>query len=453
MREYIHGSFRDPDSYIFKSKDGLFRKVLPAGMDDYDSLMSSGLYKSLIEHKYLVSHEEISRDDTGITIRPEKIPFISYPYEWCFSQLKDAALLTLKIQNIAMAHGMSLKDASAYNVQFSHGSPIFIDTMSFEKLNSELPWVAYRQFCQHFLAPLALMALTDIRLNKLMAIHIDGIPLDMTSKLLPFKSRLSIGHFLHIHLHAKLHNLTNISVNSAKNEKSFSLKKMQALISHLESLIKKLSLGKVRTEWAEYYSSTNYSNSATEHKSKIISSWLDEMRPLSLVDLGSNDGSYTKLASRRKIFSIAADVDPLTIENCYTTCKLQNDQYIMPLLLDLTNPSASIGWHNKERDSFFSRIKADCTMALALIHHITIANNVPLDLAVQFFSTLSQHLIIEFVPKSDSMVQKMLNSRKDVFQDWHVENFEHCFSKNFIIRDKKFIPESDRVLYWMEKIH
>ena len=199
-------SFRDPGGFLFVEGGVLYRQVNSVYKDDYDLLLRSGLYKTLTDAGLLVSHEEVSTDppDPRIAykiIRPEPIPFISYPYEWCFSQLKDAALATLEIQRQALAHGLSLKDASAYNVQFLDGKPVLIDTLSFEKLRLK-PWVAYRQFCQHFLGPLLLMGLKDSRLGQLSRIFLDGVPLDLTSRLLPRRTRLRPGILMHIHLHA-----------------------------------------------------------------------------------------------------------------------------------------------------------------------------------------------------------------------------------------------------------
>ena len=208
----VKSSFRDPSGFVFWSKENIFRQVNQPYRQDYDFLMSSGLYDTLVEKELLISHQEVDqfpRDQLSFykIIKPERIAFISYPYEWCFSQLKDASLLTLHIQKTALEFGMSLKDCSAYNVQFRYGKPVFIDTLSFERYKEGDPWKAYRQFCQHFLAPLALMSHIDLRLNQLSRVFVDGIPLDLTSNLLPFKTRFSLALFVHIHLHAKSHDV------------------------------------------------------------------------------------------------------------------------------------------------------------------------------------------------------------------------------------------------------
>ena len=207
-REIIAGSFRDPSGFLFYKNNILYRQVNTTYRENYNFFIESGLYQSLVDSKLLVPHIEektdvICGDGVYKILKPEVVPFVSYPYEWCFSQLKDAALTTLKIQKIALDFGMSLKDSSAYNIQFVRGKPVFIDTLSFEKYQEGSPWVAYKQFCQHFLAPLALMSFLDVRLNQLLKVFIDGVPIDMASTLLPVKTKLKFSLFSHIHLHAK----------------------------------------------------------------------------------------------------------------------------------------------------------------------------------------------------------------------------------------------------------
>src|ERR1051326_2629765 len=200
------GSFRDPSGFVFRRENTLFRQVQIGYREEYDLLMASGLYQALVDAGLLIAHTE-EDVNSSLTegayrvLRPEPIPFISYPYEWCFSQLYDAALATLQIQKEALRFGMSLKDASAYNIQFRAGKPVMIDTLSFERYKEGRPWPAYRQFCQHFLAPLALMSRTDIRLRQMLRTNIDGIPLDLASRLLPRSTWLQAGLLTHIHLH------------------------------------------------------------------------------------------------------------------------------------------------------------------------------------------------------------------------------------------------------------
>ena len=277
----LSSSFRDRSGFVFFRDGFIYRQVNTIYEEDYDHLMKSGLYEALTTAGLLIPHEEFDiefpRPDLAYKIiRPELIPFISYPYEWCFSQLKDAALTTLRLQKISLDFGMSLKDCSAYNIQFSRGKPVFIDTLSFEKYRKDEPWVAYRQFCQHFLAPLALMNYKDIRLNQLLRIYIDGVPLDLTSLLLPFHTRLMFPLLSHIHLHARSQKRFAGRTIDTKRYKVSRLSFM-GIIDSLESSIRKQKWQARGTEWAEYYRDTNYSPDAFAHKKQIISEFMDRL--------------------------------------------------------------------------------------------------------------------------------------------------------------------------------
>lgn len=399
-------------------------------------------------------HTENQDADQPIIIKPDEIPYISYPYEWCFSQLKDAALLTLKIQKLALTHNMSLKDASAFNIQFHNGKPIFIDTLSFEDFTSG-PWVAYKQFCQHFLAPLSLMIYKDRRFNKMMANHIDGLPLDLTSKLLPWKSYMNLGILLHIHLHAKYQikhsNYNGLSTNS---KPSISKEKMIAMISQIESTIKKLEWGGENTEWRDYYSNTNYQPDAMKQKKEIVKKYLKTIQPSpqKILDLGANNGEFSHLAAKPKCYVVSQDIDDSAVEANYLHCKNSGITNVLPLIQDLTNPAPAIGWEHNERMSLLERCNADACLALALIHHLAISNNLPLTKIASFFSKATNYLIIEFVPKSDSQVRHLLKTRDDIFPNYNQEQFEHSFGEYFTIFSKDTIGNSDRTMYLMKRI-
>ena len=452
----VEGSFRDPSGFLFSQDGTLYRQINKAYQEDFDVLIKSGLAKKLIKEKLLIPHREVSLEkaqtkDAYKVIKPTLIPFVSYPYEWSFSQLKDAALLTLKIQKIALGHGMSLKDASAYNVQFLEGRPILIDTLSFERFQ-EKPWIAYKQFCQHFLAPLALMAHTDIRLSQLLRVHIDGVPLDLASKLLPAKTKLNLQLLLNIHLHAKSQNYFADKPQSSSIEKQAKLSKARSIrvINGLENLIKSLEWKPKGTEWGDYYGSTNYSKKSFEHKKKIVERFLKKVKPKTAWDLGANTGEFSRIASDRKIQTTSFDIDPAAVEINYLQVKEQEEKYLLPLVLDLTNPSPAIGWENKEREPLVERGPADMILPLALIHHLAISNNLPLEMIAKFFKKICRFMIIEFVPKEDSQVQKLLATRKDIFPNYNQESFEKEFKKEFKIIEKEDIKGSKRTLYLME---
>lgn len=419
--------------------------------------MGSGLYEQLEKIGRLVTHQEsdippFNLDASFKVIQPELIPFISYPYEWSFSQLKEAALATLSIQKRALKVGMSLKDASAYNIQFHLGKALLIDSLSFEFYKEGQPWVAYKQFCQHFLAPLALMAKRDIRLSQLLRVYIDGIPLDLASDLLPSSTKLNAGLMMHIHLHAKAQiKYADENVEEQKQKKEISKQALLSLIDSLRNTVKKLEWNPAGTEWGNYYEITNYTDAAFLHKKELISEWLKERKPTQVWDLGANNGIFSRLASDQGVFTVSFDIDPAAVEQNYQQVKGAKEKSLLPLVLDITNPSPALGWHNRERESFIERAPADMIFALALIHHLAISNNVPLTQLVDFFHAIGKWLIIEFVPKSDSQVKKLLQSREDIFDEYTLEDFERVFESRFTIHNKVKINEAERHLYLMER--
>lgn len=452
----LPGSFRDPSGFVFERNGALYRQVNRRYREDYDLLMQSGLYDTLVREGLLIPHEESAEpapaDDIAYkVIVPRRIPFVSYPYEWCFSQLKDAALATLAIQKKAFEAGMSLKDASAYNIQFDRGRPVMIDTLSFEKYREGEPWVAYRQFCQHFLAPLVLMAFTDVRMGQLMRVYIDGVPLDLASRLLPMRTRLSPSLFTHIHLHARYQRRYAGADKSAAQLKKRKIGRLgfAGLVDNLESTVRKLSWKPAGTEWEGYYDQTNYTPAAFADKERLVGEFVEAAGPKTVWDLGANTGHFSRIAAEHAALVVSFDIDPAALEKNYIECAGAGG--VLPLLSDLTNPSPSLGWALAERDSLIERRGADAVLALALIHHLAISNNVPLDMIVDFFAELCETLIVEFVPKEDSQVQRLLATREDIFPDYTPEGFESALAGRFDIVRRAEISESRRLLYLARK--
>ena len=451
----IASSFRDPSGSLFFQDGSIYRRVDFRYKENYDHLINSGLYKTLVDSGLLVPHDEVGADFDKTcgaykVLKPELIPFISYPYEWCFSQLKNAALTTLEIQKKALRFGMTLKDSSAYNIQFMKGRPIFIDTLSFEKYREGQPWVAYRQFCQHFLTPLALMSYNDIRLSQLFRVYIDGIPLDLASSLLPSRTRFRFSLLSHIHLHAKSQKYFGDKTVNTSGHK-MPRRGLLGLIGSLESAVEKLKWQPRDTEWTDYYESTNYSPEALHQKKQLVADFLNKTNPKMVWDLGANKGLFSRIASDRGIQTIAFDIDPAAVEKNYRECVEKEETNILPLLLDLTNPSPNIGWQNQERMSILKRGPAETVLALALIHHLAISNNLPFEKIADFFSKICHWLVIEFVPKSDSQVRRLLSSREDIFPDYTQRFFESQFGEYFAIEGSSKVKDSQRTLYLMQK--
>ncbi|MCX6551871.1 MAG: SAM-dependent methyltransferase [Acidobacteria bacterium] len=414
----VNGSFRDPSGHVFMRDGTVYRQVNHAGRADYEFLMSSRLYDTLTAKSLLLTHEDLGRPagaepEAWTVLRPVQVPFVSYPHGWCFSQLKDAALATLSVQRHALAAGMSLKDANATNIQFVDGRPVLIDTLSFERLVPG-PWVAYRQFCQHFLAPLALTGRTDERLGRLSQLFVDGIPLDLASRLLPRSTWLRPGMLLHLHLHAIGERRLATSSKSGRTAEAVRPSRVDAKAVLLESLEAAVRGQRYRPggAWKDYYARReSYTIEAIDQKAALVAEWLDQGRPRMLWDLGANTGRFARLASHR--------------------------------------PSPAMGWAHEERASLVQRGPADWVFALALVHHFAIASNVPLDRIARFMASIGRHLVIEFVPKDDPMARAMLATRADIFAGYDEKGFEAAFGRHFAIERRVTLRGSSRVLYWM----
>jgi len=449
-------SFRDPSGTVFSRGGRLLRQVNLCYRAQYEALMGSGLYKTLTDKKLLVPHSEADEEglDGGafLVLEPERIPLISYPYEWCFGQLKDAALTTLRIHKLALEKDMILKDASAYNIQFTRGRAALIDTLSFDFYREGEPWAAYGQFCRHFLAPLFLTAYTDIRLSQLLRVYIDGIPLDLASGLLRGKGGFAVR--AHIHWHArsvKNHARAGKSGEAPPRVLKVSKFNMSAMIDSMIKIIEKLKLPGIQTEWGDYYSRTNYSEEAADEKKRTVAEYLGAVSPAVTWDFGANDGTYSRLALLGGgCFAAAFDIDPIAVERNYTQVK-RSGENMLPLLLDLTNPSPAIGFGNAERGSLDMRQTPDCVLMLAVIHHLAISNNLPFKIIAEWLGSVCRSLIIEFVPKTDSQTQILLANRDDIFPDYTEEGFEAAFGEYFVIAKKHALSENGRVIYLMEK--
>lgn len=455
ITEASGASFRDPSGYIYREGGLLLRSVHISYAPHYDLLNDSGLYRALVDRGWLIAHEEVAHEPRpGLhrVLRPTVIPYISYPYEWCFSQLKDAALLTLDIQIESLARDMVLKDASAYNVQFVGTRPVFIDTLSFERYVDGAPWIAYRQFCEHFLGPLALMAYRDLRLRELLTRFIDGLPLDLVSSLLPARTRLRYGLFAHVHLHARSQRRhSDGSGRSSAATRRIPKTRLLALMQSLRATVERCHLPDRQTEWSHYYDATNYPKEAMAAKTELVRRFVDEAAdPGEIVhDLGANTGRFSRVIAASGRTVVSHDLDDLAVERNYQESRGETSN-VLPLVLNLTNPSPSLGWGLEERDSALDRIRGT-VVALALIHHLAISNNVPLDRIASLFAKVARALVIEFVPKEDSQVQRLLASRQDIFPDYTRERFEAVCLRQFDILERQPVPGTVRTLYAMRR--
>jgi ribosomal protein L11 methylase PrmA len=447
------GSYRDPAGFVFRRAGTVYRQIDASFADDWEHYLASGLYDRLVEAGLVLAHEDAEPElaaepPAWRVIRPEQLELISYPYEWSFSQLQDAALLTLRAQALATEAGMTLRDASAYNVQFQRGSPVLIDSLSFERAEADQPWGPYRQFCEHFLAPLALMSRVDIRLGGLLRDHLEGIPLDLAARLLPGRTRLSFGLGPHVHLHARAQRQhADDNADGGEAGATMSAKRLATLIESLRDTVSGLSWEPEGTAWADYADHTSYDDAATAAKVAAVEEALQVVAGHRAWDLGANTGRYSRVAAEAGYHVVALDIDPAAVERGYRALRADGREDITPLLADITDPSPPLGWGSAERAGLLERIDADVILALALVHHLAIGSNVPLPMIAALFARLAPHAVVEFVPKNDAMAQRLLASRRDVFDDYSIDGFRAAMNECFSTVSETPIEGTARTLF------
>lgn len=448
-------SFRDPSGYIFIKDGEIYRRINAGYLVTFAKLIGTGLYDKLVNEGWLVPHEIIEEKKEFVIIKPQQLGFITYPHEWSFSQVKDAALLTLRIHETALKFGMVLKDATAFNVQSYKGKPIFIDTLSFDIYKDGDPWGAYGQFCRHFLAPLLLMKYISPDLNKLQVSFLDGVPLEIASNMLPLKTHFSPFIKTNIHMHARAFNRQK-NVFETDKKPHIPLRTLLNIVQDMISYISELSLD-AETEWGDYYDIKNYDEEGFKFKEAMVKEWIERYGLTTVWDLGGNNGHFSRLIQNSCNVVLCTDIDPVAVDTNYRAAKKNNDQKIIPLIVDFTNPSPAIGFANEERPSFYHRIKSlriDCLMALALIHHLSISSNCSFEMLAKSFSRISDKLLIEFVHPEDSWVERLLQSKREartLFNHYNKRNFEAVFSESYEFLEVREVPNSKRTLYMMAR--
>lgn len=449
-------SFRDPSGYVFVEDGSIKRVIKPLYFSQYKSLTESGFYDTLFEKKYLIPHKTVQENQDQIIIEAQKIPFVTYPYEWSFLQYKHAALLTLKIQKLSLQNNFTLKDASAFNITFHEGKPVFIDTLSFDFYKENNPWLAYKQFIMHFLGPLVLAKYFGQEHLKMLSQNLDGLSLQKLSLLLPVKSYFSPTLLINIHLLAKYDKKYESDKKTVNN--NLSKASQIKLIDGLYDYILNLSVNE-KTEWDHYYNQINYNDIAYQFKKEFVKDWFLSIKGKSLIDIGGNDGTFSRELKEQAKLLIVADVDANAVEQNYRQVLKNKEKNILPLVADVLNPAANYGFNNEERFSFVDRVKAqnlDACLALAVIHHITLSGNIPFSFSAQFFSKMASNLLIEFPTRTDSWVQFLLDSKREFaghFDFYNEENFEKEYTVYFEIIKKEKIASSERIIYSLKRLN
>ncbi|MDQ2700879.1 MAG: methyltransferase [Actinomycetota bacterium] len=457
------GSFRDRDSRVVITDDAILRALSPEGAGDWDALAASPLLDNLVDRGDLIPTREVDQSTldgatdllpSGVTrvLEHDRVPFISYPYEWTFSMLQDAAMLQLDLGIAAVDQGLMLKDATPYNVQFQGASPIFIDVGSFETIPEGLPWVGYRQFCMLYLYPLLFQAHKDIPFHPWMRGSIDGIqPIDAI-KVFSLRDRLRKGVFLHTSLHARLDRRANKSgpgdADAPAKKREVKPEAVKAHMASMKRLVSKLRWKSGETSWSGYRAHNTYSDDDDKGKQAFVAEVVAAEKPALTWDMGCNDGAYSRLAAENSDRVVAFDFDHATVEALYRSLKEEGNTRILPLVVNLADPSPGLGWRGLERRTLADRGAPDLMLALALIHHVSISANIPISEFLEWVKDLGSTLLIEFPKRTDPMVRALLaNKQEGANLDYDLDNFELELGRRFNVEKREELPSGDRVLF------
>ena len=384
-------------------------------------------------------------------LKHERIPFISYPYEWSFGMLKDAGLLQLELLLEALKEDLILKDSSAFNVQWRGSAPAFIDITSFEKLAPGEPWVGYRQFCQLFLYPLLLQAYKDVPFQLWLRGSLDGIESEHLVRLMSARDFLRPGVFTHVFMQARMQSSLGNSQRDLKRDlrkAGFSKRLIVSNVKRIQKLIQGLKWEPVRSVWADYAVTNVYSEEERERKAAFVREVVHSRFWELTWDLGCNTGVFSRIAAENARYVVALDADQLAVERLFQALKAERIKTILPLLNNLADPSPNLGWRGLERKSLANRGKPELVLCLALIHHLVIGANIPLGEFVEWLAGLGADLVIEFITKEDAMVQTLLRNKEDNYSDYNKEYFEECLSKAFDLVRHERINSGRRILYY-----
>ncbi len=458
------GSFRDRESRVFYRDDRVLRALSQPALDDWRALAGSSFFDRLRDAGKIVSTRElaagelIAGDDVGELAPPwvavlehDRIPYISYPYEWSFSMLQDAALLQLDLLLAALGDDMILKDSSSYNVQWNGPRPVFIDVTSFERRTAGDPWAGYLQFCQLFLYPLLLTAYRDIPYRPWLRGAIDGIQPEECNRVFSWRDRLRPGVFADVYLQAALHARTADKKGNLRGDlrqANFRKELIMHNVRRLRKIVGKLVWRRQSSEWSAYAETSSYDRENLKIKERFVARSAAGRRWPLAWDLGANTGAFSRVIAEHADYVVAFDADHLAVDRLYRSIAADGPDNILPLVSNLADPSPALGWRHRERKSLAERPAPRLTLCLALIHHLAITANVPVDEIVDWLSSLESHLVIEFVTKDDAMVKKLLQNKDDIYDDYEIEYFERSLKKHFEIIDQETFHDGTRTLYF-----
>jgi ribosomal protein L11 methylase PrmA len=451
-------SFRDPGGRVHIRNGRVFRTVMPCASDDFKYVESTGIIEELQRESLIVESKQVDPAILGeeaaeacYLIEHPRLPFISYPYEWSFPALKSASLMFLDIQLRALAKGVSLSDASAYNIQFVGPKPIFIDRLSFKRYQEGEFWLGHKQFCDQFLNPLLLRSIFGIPHNSWYRGALEGITSEDLVSLLPWRRKLNWKILTNVVLPVTFQKKASKEL-VAEQAKSYKKRKLplvtfRRILEGLKEWISGLRPADTgKSVWSDYAKTHSYSSEELEHKRKFVSNFIKSLKPRLVWDLGTNIGDYAAVALKAGAeYVIGFDYDQKALEIAFSRAQEEKLAYL-PLFLDAANPTPDQGWAQRERRGLCGRLVADAILALAFTHHLAIGRNIPLPELLNWLTSLAPDGVIEFVPKSDPMIKYMLNFREDIFQNYTEEQFLSCVESVANVLETQVVSSSGRRL-------
>ena len=456
--EFDKGSYRDPVGKIFYYKGRVLRGLNSKGVERFKYIKENHILDESIKKNFLISTKEATDlpkinelSEFDLILEHKKLDYITYPYEWCFEQLKDAALHHLNFQLFLLEKNCVLIDASAYNIQFINSKPIFIDTLSLSEYKEGSYWTGHKQFCENFLNPLILSSKKNIDFNNWFKGNLEGITTSDLNNILSLKDKLNYSLFFHVFLmdrYEKKALLKPKEISQRINKKkALSKKSYKGMLLQLKKFILGLSKDKTLSKWSNYSENNSYNPEEEEKKIRIIENFIKKNKFNYLADLGCNDGLYSFKSLKcgaKKVLGFDSDLNVLN--KAYLSSKINNLNF-HPVYIDFTNPSPSQGWNEKERKGFNQRMKFNGMIALALYHHITIGNNIPMKEAIDWLISFAPKGVIEFVPKEDDMIKEMTKLKGDIFENYNEERFKLYLEQKVKIININKVSSSGRTLY------
>jgi SAM-dependent methyltransferase len=449
------GSFRDPDSRVFRDGERILRALSEGGLADWERLQATRFFANAQDQGTIVRTTQVEDApalagfEAAATLEHQRVPFVSYPYEWPFSMLQDAASLQLELLRAALAEDMIPKDSSPYNVQWKGAKPVFVDVGSFEVLPEGEPWAGYRQFCCLFLYPLMVQAYAGLPFQPLLRGSLEGIEPAEARAILRGRRLLRRGVFAHVAIHARLERRESARDTRTEVKRAgFRKELIDANASRLERLVQKLEWGAGETAWSDYSDRAHYEAEELERKDEFVRQACASRSWDLTWDLGCNDGRYSRIAAEHARYVVAIDGDQATAEALYRSLRSEGERRILPLVMNLADPSPARGWRGVERGRLEDRGRPDLVLCLALIHHLSIAANVPVAEVVDWLASLGGTLVVEFAGREDPMVKRLLSrKRDDAHPDYDTPQFEAELGKRFEITRREELASGTRTLY------